>query len=42
MSAYIVNNETISAIVKGFEIYGATYNAEGYKNRIRLSSISQI
>lgn len=31
MSAYIVNNETISAIVKGFEIYGATYNAEGYE-----------
>lgn len=31
MSAYIVNDETISAIVKGFEIYGATYNAEGYK-----------
>lgn len=31
MSAYIVNNETISAIVKGFEIYGAIYDAEGYK-----------
>lgn len=31
MSAYIVNDETISAIVKGFEIYGAIYDAEGYR-----------
>lgn len=31
MSVYIVNDETISAIVKGFEIYGALYEAEGYK-----------
>ena len=31
MSAYIVNDETISAIVKEFEIYGAFYEAEGYK-----------
>lgn len=36
MSAYIVNDETISAIVKGFEMYGATYNAEGYKKPISI------
>ena len=31
MSAYIVSNETISAIVKGFEIYKTKYHGEGYK-----------
>lgn len=31
MSAYIVNNETIHAIVKGFERYGVMYKAEDYK-----------
>lgn len=36
MSAYIVNDETISAIVKGFEMYGATYDAEGYKKPISI------
>lgn len=30
MSAFIVNNETISAIVKGFEVYDVNYEAEGY------------
>ena len=30
MSAYIVDNKTISAIVKGFEVYGATYEAEDF------------
>ena len=30
MSAYIVNNETISVIVKAFEIYRVTYKAENY------------
>lgn len=36
MSAYIVSDETISAIVKGFEMYDATYNAEGYKKPISI------
>lgn len=31
MSAYIVSENTIHAIVKGFEIYGKGYRAEGYK-----------
>lgn len=30
MSAYIVNNKTISAIAKAFVMYGATYSAENY------------
>lgn len=30
MSAYIVSNETISVIAKGFFEYGVTYKAEGY------------
>lgn len=36
MSAYIVNNETISAIVKGFMTYGVEYEAEGYKKPIQV------
>ncbi len=36
MSAYIVNNETIHAIVKGFEMYNAEYRAEGYKKPIQI------
>ena len=31
MSAYIVNNETICAIVKGFEMFNTEYSAEDYK-----------
>ncbi len=36
MSAYIVNNETIHAIVKGFEIYNAEYKAEGYTKPVQI------
>lgn len=36
MSAYIVSNETIHAIVKGFEVYGAEYEAEGYTRPIQI------
>lgn len=36
MSAYIVNNETISAIVKGFETYGVEYEAEDYRRPIQV------
>lgn len=28
MSAYVVSHETISVLVKGFEIYGVDYKAE--------------
>lgn len=31
MSAYIVNDSTISVIVKGFEFYNASFSAEGYE-----------
>jgi len=31
MSAYIVSNKTISAIVKGFEMYNANFRANDYK-----------
>lgn len=31
MSAYIVSNKTISAIVKGFRVYNAAFAAEDYK-----------
>lgn len=31
MSAYIVSDDTISVIVKGFEKYGVVYKAENYK-----------
>lgn len=30
MSAFVVNDLTISAIVKGFELYNVTFTAEGY------------
>ena len=36
MSAFIVNDETISAIVRGFEIYGVEYCAEGYQKPIQI------
>lgn len=36
MSAYIVNNETIHAIVKGFEIYNADFTAEGYSRPLQI------
>lgn len=41
MSAYIVNNETIHAIVKGFRIYGVEYKAEGYERPIQVIIESQ-
>ena len=31
MSCYIVDEKTISAIVKGFEEYNVSFNAEGYR-----------
>lgn len=31
MSAYVVSDETISVIVKGFEFYGVEFDAEGYE-----------
>lgn len=36
MSAYIVNNNTIHAIVKGFRIYNATFAADDYKNAVSV------
>ena len=36
MSAYIVNNETIHAIVKGFMQYNAEFKAEGYEKPIQV------
>ncbi len=36
MSAYIVNDKTIHAIVKGFEIYHAEYSAEDYNKPIQI------
>ena len=36
MSAYIVNDKTIHAIVKGFEMYKAEYRAKGYKEPIQI------
>ena len=37
MSAYIVSNNTINAIVKGFEIYrGYEYEAENYQKEIQI------
>lgn len=32
MSAYVVSHETISVLVKGFEIYGVDYKAENINN----------
>ena len=34
MSAYIVNDETVSVIVKAFEIYKVNYIGEGYEDLI--------
>lgn len=36
MSAYIVDDKTIHAIVKGFEVYRAEYQAEGYTKPIQI------
>lgn len=36
MSAYIVSDKTIHAIVKGFEIYGVEYAAENYEKPIQV------
>lgn len=36
MSAYVVSNETISVLVKGFEIYGVDYKAENYEKPIQI------
>lgn len=36
MSAYIVNNKTIHAIVKGFELYNAEFEAENYQKPIQI------
>lgn len=36
MSAYVVSHETISVLVKGFEIYGVDYKAENYEKPIQL------
>lgn len=32
MSAYVVSHETISVLVKAFEIYGVDYKAENINN----------
>lgn len=36
MSAYIVDNKTIHAIVKGFRVYGADFNDEDYNNAVSI------
>lgn len=36
MSAYIVDNKTIHAIVKGFRFYGAAFAAEDYENAVSV------
>lgn len=36
MSAYVVSHETISVLVKGFEIYGVDYKAENYEKPIQI------
>ncbi len=36
MSAYVVSHETISVLVKGFEIYGVDYKAENYEKPIKI------
>lgn len=36
MSAYIVNRETIHAIVKGFELYNADYEADDYREPVQI------
>lgn len=36
MSAYIVDNKTIHAIVKGFRVYGAAFAAEDYENAVSV------
>lgn len=36
MSAYVVDNKTISAIVKGFEIYGVEYLADNYEVPVQV------
>lgn len=36
MSAFIVGNKTIHAIVKGFRVYGAAFAAEDYKNAVSV------
>lgn len=36
MSAYVVSMETISVLVKGFEIYGVDYKAENYEKPIQI------
>lgn len=38
MSAYIVNNKTISAIVKGFRVYNAAFAAEDYKEAASITT----
>lgn len=44
MSAYVVTDETISTIVKGFEVYNVNFTAEGYeppKNSLFISLDTQ-
>lgn len=36
MSAYIVDNKTIHAIVKGFRVYGVDFNDEDYNNAVSI------
>lgn len=36
MSAFIVNNETISVLAKAFVDYGVTFQAEGYEKPIQI------
>lgn len=36
MSCYVVDYETISVIVKGFEMYGVDYEAENYVRPIQI------
>ena len=43
MSAYIVNDKTIHAIVKGFRVYDATFAADDYKNAVSvITSIKEL
>lgn len=43
MSAFVVNDKTISAIVKGFEIYGGVFRCENYnpKNQIIINQTTK-
>lgn len=43
MSAFVVNDKTISAIVKGFEYYGGVFRCENYspKNQVIISQAAK-